>query len=1140
VQHPRARVDGEFVERDGAQYYCIRHYDRMRPFLMSVVSDSDHWMFLSSNGALTAGRCDPDSALFPYYTDDKIHNAADTTGSKTLCLVAFAGQTCLWEPFSDRYAGLYSVRRNLYKGVYGNEVIFEEINEDLSLTFHYAWSFSERFGFVKAAGLRNFGHEPVSVRILDGIQNVLPYGVNEALQVRRSTLLDAYKKNELEVETGLSLFLLSSIVVDKPEPSEALKATTVWSAGLDASAYLISSRQLARFRRGEPIETESDIRAKRGAYFVHASLTLSPAKGQDWYVVADVNQGPAQVVEISEALRDRRAIIPRIRDDIDAGSKLLRRLVAAADGMQCTEDALTSVRHYSNVLYNVMRGGIFDHHDRVYREDLRAFVAHHNRPVADAHRDTFASLPEATTVSCILDVAAQSGDPRLERLCHEYLPLKFSRRHGDPSRPWNQFSIRLRDEGGRRLFHYQGNWRDIFQNWEALCISFPFFIENMISKFVNASTADGYNPYRISQDGIDWEVIDPDDPWSFIGYWGDHQIIYLLKLLEISHAHYPGRLRQRLTHRMFAYANVPYRIKPYTELLRNPHDTIRYDNDLADLIAERVEEIGADGKLVFDRDGALYQVNLTEKLLVTVLAKLSNFIPEAGIWMNTQRPEWNDANNALVGFGVSVVTLCYLRRFLHFAARLFEEVDDVSIPLSEEVAVLFEAVDNALMDHGAMASRPLSTHDRRSLLDALGEAGSQYRETVYRDGFSGRLKRVRGNEVRAFFERALPFLDQAIRANRRADGLYHAYNLMSLEADGGIAVRRLYEMLEGQVAVLSSGLLSGKESLDVLDALKAGALFRSDQNSYLLYPDRKLTRFMQKNVIPEDRVVSSPLLRRLAEADDRHIIERDVHGTFHFNGAFRNGADVRAALARLKADGYPVDRDGEAVVALFHSLFDHDSYTGRSGTFFGYEGLGCVYWHMVSKLLLAVGETYFRAADEGAPASVLGRLVEHYYSIRSGIGLNKRPEEFGAFPTDPYSHTPGNAGAQQPGMTGQVKEDILSRWNELGIVIEKGCVSFRPHLLRASEFLTHRDDFQFFDVSGEEQSLPLSPGSLGFTYCQIPIIYRMHERAGVRIQYADGETKTIDGLALNLPDSERLFSHAGTIRRIEVSLMPAL
>ncbi len=38
---------------------------------------------------------------------------------------------------------------------------------------------------------------------------------------------------------------------------------------------------------------------------------------------------------------------------------------------------------------------------------------------------------------------------------------------------------------------------------------------------------------------------------------------------------------------------------------------------------------------------------------------------------------------------------------------------------------------------------------------------------------------------------------------------------------------------------------------------------------------------------------------------------------------------------------------------------------------------------------------------------------------------------YGAIPTDPYSHTPGFAGAQQPGMTGPVKEDIC-RLGELG------------------------------------------------------------------------------------------------------------
>ncbi|MDZ7636469.1 MAG: hypothetical protein U5L72_19415 [Bacteroidales bacterium] len=37
-------------------------------------------------------------------------------------------------------------------------------------------------------------------------------------------------------------------------------------------------------------------------------------------------------------------------------------------------------------------------------------------------------------------LARRSGNSNFIRYCNEYLPLTFSRRHGDPSRPWNQFS----------------------------------------------------------------------------------------------------------------------------------------------------------------------------------------------------------------------------------------------------------------------------------------------------------------------------------------------------------------------------------------------------------------------------------------------------------------------------------------------------------------------------------------------------------------------------------------------------------------------------------------------------------------------------------------------------------------------------
>ena len=121
--------------------------------------------------------------------------------------------------------------------------------------------------------------------------------------------------------------------------------------------------------------------------------------------------------------------------------------------------------------------------------------------------------------------------------------------------------------------------RDIFQNWEALAHSYPQFIESMILKFLNASTFDGYNPYRVTKDGFDWETIEPDNPWSYIGYWGDHQIIYLLKFLEFIENYYPGKIKKYFNEDIFVYANVPYEIKNYQSIIADPKNTIDFNHD---------------------------------------------------------------------------------------------------------------------------------------------------------------------------------------------------------------------------------------------------------------------------------------------------------------------------------------------------------------------------------------------------------------------------------------------------------------------------------------------------------------------------------------------------------------------------------
>jgi hypothetical protein len=1131
------QIAGGFENIDGEEFYKISNYDLMPDFFMTIVSDSDHWMFLSSNGSLSAGRKNRDNALFPYYTDDKIHDYQGQTGSKTIILVKKSDKAYLWEPFNTEQNGIYSCERNLYKSIYGNKIIFEEVNIDLGLSFRYGWYNSDEYGFVKKSRLVNLGKSKTRVGLLDGIVNLLPYGVDYAFQNEYSNLLDAYKKNELLPESGLGIFTLSSIPVDRAEPSESLVATTVWSRGLADYKILVSDNQVGNFRRGLPVHEETDIRARRGAFYVHGELNMAGQQDCEWITVAEINQCSTDVANLNNTLMHTESISDLVEQDIQKGTRNLVKIVAAADGLQCSHEDLCSARHFSNTLFNVMRGGIFLNGYTIDSSDLKNFILQTNKKVYAEVEGMLNDLPAEIKNHDLINLAEKSGNKDFIRICYEYLPVTFSRRHGDPSRPWNQFSIENRNSDGSPRLDFQGNWRDIFQNWEALSLSYPEYIENIISKFVNASTADGYNPYRIMRDGIDWERPDPHDPWAYIGYWGDHQIIYLQKLLELSSHFHPGKLEAFLTEDIFAYANVPYRLKPYDEMVKNPQDTIVFDYKLDKKISGRVEDIGSDGRLLMQKDGSIYQVNLTEKILATLLSKLSNFIPEAGIWMNTQRPEWNDANNALVGNGVSMVTLYYLRRFLKFWNEFFKASSFASTDISEEMKELFDAIRIQFAENIPVLEKGFSDEERRSFTDILGKARTSFREKVYEGSFSGKTKKISKEELIDFTELALAYLDQSIRVNKREDGLYHAYNLISF-SEKGATIRHLYEMLEGQVALLSSGFLSAQESLDVLNALKKSSLFRSDQYSYLLYPDRELPRFINKNNLSDDQVKSSALLTRLAADKNNPIVQINDTGNYHFLGSFRNADVLAGALDSLDEEKYgPITiADKEQVLAIFEELFDHQSFTGRSGTFYGYEGLGSIYWHMVSKLLLATEECFFKAVDEKADPALLGAIQDHYYEIKAGIGLYKSPELYGAFPTDAYSHTPGNAGAKQPGMTGQVKEDFISRMGELGVHTTHGEIVFDTPLFNPDEFATKACSFEYYDVNSKQQKLTVKPDQFAFTFCQVPVVYTRSDQEEIVLSFKDGKREKITGHAIGKEWSQMVFDRGGEITLIEVAI----
>ena len=145
---------------------------------------------------------------------------------------------------------------------------------------------------------------------------------------------------------------------------------------------------------------------------------------------------------------------------------------------------------------------------------------------------------------------------------------------------------------------------------------------------------------------------------------------------------------------------------------------------------------------------------------------------------------------------------------------------------------------------------------------------------------------------------------------------------------------------------------------------------------YILYPDKSLPGFLAKNTLTAEQVNGLCLPTILADNLDKSLFVRDIFGSYHFSGQLHNEKDVNRALQVLAekpqyAEIVAVEWD--KIVSLFEEVFQHTKFTGRSGTFFGYEGLGSVYWHMVSKLLLATQETAWQHQHEPAMRGLVGQ-----------------------------------------------------------------------------------------------------------------------------------------------------------------------
>ena len=124
---------------------------------------------------------------------------------------------------------------------------------------------------------------------------------------------------------------------------------------------------------------------------------------------------------------------------------------------------------------------------------------------------------------------------------------------------------------------------------------------------------------------------------------------------------------------------------------------------------------------------------------------------------------------------------------------------------------------------------------------------------------------------------------------------------------------------------------------------------------------------------------------------------------------------------------------------------------------------------------------------------------------------------YGAIPTDCYSHTPSHSGAKQPGMTGQVKEEIITRFGELGLRVQGGVISLEPGLLEIDQLVP----------AGSEAE---------FSYCGARFAIKRGSQAQTRIRTSGTWSDPMSGHTLPADASEAILGRNGSVESVEFTI----
>ena len=793
--------------------FIIENYNYSKAFSsflpgIAGVDGIPMWVFyVNRNQAVCSlGIESKDRAMMEFLPANFAYQLVGTQGFRTFIKIRVKGGFTLYEPFriyekEERYIPSQTMIITPYS------VILKEVHERLgiSVEIKYCNVVQEPFpGLIRQVEIKNISKRPIKIELLDGIPQVIPFGMDDVSLKRMKYLVRSFSFVE-NLEKMIPYFHIRTTHEDGPEVAMVKRGHYYACVKVDGKKAelkrpLVDTSQIFGTREDLIFPSKFNVKSKF-AYDLKNELTSGEFSSAMCY--ENITLRPSEALALYcacgtlDSLGDTEKVARALTADF-AEIQLERNRVLIESIMSCSlivsENEKFDRYSVQNFLDNVLRGGF---------------------PIA---------------------VAKDRGK----------VFYVYSRKHGDLERDYNQFYL-------SPTVYSQGdsNYRDVNQNRRNDAFFNPDVGMTNIVNFVNLIQIDGFNPHGVGGMSFVYKggkvlseakgtvlseakgkklLIDifsraadrmdeflknpftPGDIFKFIdsdsikpavskeemlsgilensdaiqnsqhsdGFWSDHWH-YNMDLIDSFLAVYPDRRKELFFDRRdFTFHDGPCIVLPredkYVVWDGKPIQlgAVRIDEEKKKMISGRKSDKTLVRKV--NGKGDIYRTNLITKLFIIAVNKINSIGPDGcGIEMETDKPNWYDALNGLPGlFGSSSNETFELKRLIsmiskNLNANVDENVDNAALELPEEVADIVRSSRGILSDYldGRL--------DDFGVWDKLTAIKEDFRKKV-KFGIIGRLVPVPADELSKYLMIAGKRVQAAI--NKSFDektGLYSGY-----------------------------------------------------------------------------------------------------------------------------------------------------------------------------------------------------------------------------------------------------------------------------------------------------------------------------------------------------------------------------